>query len=1160
MHFQPGAPAPSGAVSWTQWRDTHIQAYGAALDLIIYTCNGIQTISLNSPASAAAVNGTNGYICVGTSNVIEVYAPNNLRWALLTTFECKSRVRCVAWAESECEIFVGTEKAVLLFHVESLKLRWEKSHANPVTSLAVSHDGCKFVSYSGDSFDSYAKVWMRINYEENTLFDYVYVSHDRATYISQFKWRHVHRPNRELPPMRNMRNHLPQETSHDVLYTFTADGYFNVWTTYEMSGHIFLRCCQRVNLGESLSVSGAFVDLKNTLGIGKEGEDLVFVFGTEGEIVVYIISEDPTASKVKVKMALRSTVDVEIKGDMWLFNGYLVARDQEAFRFYEMTLKEKLKVTHSHDLSGLAEPLSKLRLSNQNKLLLICETQISVWEKSGDSTFKRAHLDLSGKKIADAVSFGYENQERVVGLENDGSLFCWNPVADSFKILSRISDETFSHAFMFVLAPSIVLMGTKSGQFRAWKISHSSAERLPVDPPSTNCSYFSSDSAVFALSDGKVEMYRATYKGKVQWANVITITTNMSEYRHFSASDSKLALADSETLSIWNLKTGNLEYRKSFNDVISLVGWANVGVETTQFMLIVVFSHHAYLMSPLRHDYTNNVPAFAVFKQVDISPFTSYEIDEVCVFRDATLAIGCKTQLFFEGNLVKLNAAHTTSQSADALVSQMLVGYSFQNSALPVSSLVSVLNGPLPLYHPQFLIQALFMNELPFVKGIFVELLRQMRVGGYISWDLGLDVLKLISQNKAVSKIHRRLSSVLKADTDVFGHFNSTVAELLVQRLTQVALPLLTRHQQNTLVNLVNIVERIDKLWENVDENSIRYVVGYQLFQASKKQPKMTPRDANWAFHSDQKEMLYAMVEGDYLGRLTWSIAKDLGLTFWVQKQRLAELIENIAQKEFSIAGNPSGLVSVLYLAIQKKHVLLGLWRTVSHPERLKMLKFLGNNFSEDRWKLAATKNAFALMGKHRFLDAALFFLLAGKVKESCVTLCEKADVLLALAVADLHGDHDALAHVLEKVILPKAMEEENRWIASWVYAKLGEKENAMRALVKPQALEFRPSLGQIFKDDPALTILYRHLRKTTASAVLSPSEEFDVIVKLATLYTEMGCDYLALLLLQTIQIGDFSDSQAPLQFESFQFPKTEQHSPKIEQSLQPFDMAAFDF
>lgn len=47
------------------------------------------------------------------------------------------------------------------------------------------------------------------------------------------------------------------------------------------------------------------------------------------------------------------------------------------------------------------------------------------------------------------------------------------------------------------------------------------------------------------------------------------------------------------------------------------------------------------------------------------------------------------------------------------------------------------------------------------------------------------------------------------------------------------------------------------------------------------------------------------------------------------------------------------------------------------------MEQFFKNNFGEDRWRKAALKNAFALLGRQRFHHAAAFFLLAGALRDA---------------------------------------------------------------------------------------------------------------------------------------------------------------------------------
>lgn len=65
---------------------------------------------------------------------------------------------------------------------------------------------------------------------------------------------------------------------------------------------------------------------------------------------------------------------------------------------------------------------------------------------------------------------------------------------------------------------------------------------------------------------------------------------------------------------------------------------------------------------------------------------------------------------------------------------------------------------------------------------------------------------------------------------------------------------------------------------------------------------------------------------------------------------------------------------------MKKKSLVWGLFRS-KRDER--MTQFFSNNFAEDRWRKAALKNAFALLGKQRFEHAAAFFLLAGALRDA---------------------------------------------------------------------------------------------------------------------------------------------------------------------------------
>ena len=77
----------------------------------------------------------------------------------------------------------------------------------------------------------------------------------------------------------------------------------------------------------------------------------------------------------------------------------------------------------------------------------------------------------------------------------------------------------------------------------------------------------------------------------------------------------------------------------------------------------------------------------------------------------------------------------------------------------------------------------------------------------------------------------------------------------------------------------------------------------------------------------------------------------------------LRGLIEKIAQTAFKARKDP-GDCALFYLALNKKGALSVAYRSVKDQ---KLVDFLAQDFTQDRWKIAAAKNAYALQGKHRY-------------------------------------------------------------------------------------------------------------------------------------------------------------------------------------------------
>ena len=128
-------------------------------------------------------------------------------------------------------------------------------------------------------------------------------------------------------------------------------------------------------------------------------------------------------------------------------------------------------------------------------------------------------------------------------------------------------------------------------------------------------------------------------------------------------------------------------------------------------------------------------------------------------------------------------------------------------------------------------------------------------------------------------------------------------------------------------------------------------------------------------------------------GEPTWSELQQFGAGWWIRNiNLLRRTIEKVAKTAFQAKKDPLD-AALFYLAMKKKNLLWGLFRSVDDT---KMGTFFKHNFSEDRWRRAALKNAFALMGRQRFQHAAAFFLLAGALKDA-IEVCHKEIRVLVL-------------------------------------------------------------------------------------------------------------------------------------------------------------------
>ncbi|XP_050731976.1 dmX-like protein 2 isoform X2 [Eriocheir sinensis] len=176
-----------------------------------------------------------------------------------------------------------------------------------------------------------------------------------------------------------------------------------------------------------------------------------------------------------------------------------------------------------------------------------------------------------------------------------------------------------------------------------------------------------------------------------------------------------------------------------------------------------------------------------------------------------------------------------------------------------------------------------------------------------------------------------------------------------------------------------------------------------------------------WAFHSESQEELLDFIPSMRQGNPRWSELRELGFGWWVRNNTLLTLCFNkIAKAAFLMRRDPLD-AAIYYLAMKKKSLVWGLFRSIDDK---RMTDFFSNNFAEERWRKAALKNAFALLGKQRFEHAAAFFLLAGALKDALeVVLNKLQDEQLAIVIIRLYeGEFEAVPPTLRKMLYTRVL------------------------------------------------------------------------------------------------------------------------------------------
>lgn len=251
---------------------------------------------------------------------------------------------------------------------------------------------------------------------------------------------------------------------------------------------------------------------------------------------------------------------------------------------------------------------------------------------------------------------------------------------------------------------------------------------LPVDPagsaPVTSnfMDSFAQDVAISWTSSGLLHTWTAKVdleKKTVDWLKLSETDTGIDKPSLGSGTSiRKAAMVDQSrsTLTIWDTKSGRLDYEETFeHQTIQDLDWAST--PDNQSILAVGFPHAVFVYTQLRYDYVNERPAWGRIKEVSIRHLSPHPIGDSVWLGSGSLVVGVGNQLFVLENTVNPQ----TDLAPDLQISAP------HKSSNHVYDVVRRLNGPLPVFHPQFISQCVLAGKIEIVHRVLLALHKTLK-------------------------------------------------------------------------------------------------------------------------------------------------------------------------------------------------------------------------------------------------------------------------------------------------------------------------------------------------------------------------------------------------------------------------------------------------
>ncbi|KAF9934084.1 regulator of (H+)-ATPase in vacuolar membrane [Mortierella alpina] len=657
------------------------------------------------------------------------------------------------------------------------------------------------------------------------------------------------------------------------------------------------------------------------------------------------------------------------------------------------------------------------------------------------------------------------------------------------------------------------------------------AGTLPKSLHSTHMNVF----ATYSKAQSNISYWECghdfhAHKGDRQWQRAERIPTKDNLKFFQCGANGKLALVyenGDETcdLEIWGSAGGRATARleSSFSRLESIYDMDWMVTADARHNLAVAFKSTVSMYSQQRTAFVTSPPIWMRFLDINIPASINHPISAIAWLDMGTLSVGAGGTMLLYSKW--LSEDYMTIAS----------GFETLKTAPTLHHALSSMHGPLVDYHPNLLIEFFMWGKFEVVRKILFNLYHYMTYVNESSdsstGPLPIPLEVILKTDVAAKPMRADHNDLFMTDNDFKNadenkFLTARTSQEMIEFLTRVPLAGLSKSEQLQLSAFIEGFTMIDEQRESIDDNGLRFLIFVRQFNyfsyilpPNQRPTMLSYSDIAWAYHSESQDLLLDFCSNSLKAPMKWSDAKSLGIFLWMRKKdTMIKQMEILARNEYMGIGDKDPVACTLfYIALKKKKLLHGLWRTShGHPEQGKMVTFLANDFEQDRWRTAALKNAFALLGKQRFAYAAAFFLLADKLQDA-VNVCMKQlnDLQLAIAICHVY-ELEERGPVLTRLLQDSVKTVTDPWLLSIFYSMLGQSANAIHVSLSGKAKDTVNCAESTTYRDPSLLILYRHLRKNTPNAAgYEGEEEFSAVVRAAEAYEHYGCPLLSLVILK---------------------------------------------